>query len=823
MRTKSLFIAILLLIANFSIAQIRGKVTDEKGTPLAYASVSIEKTYNGTSSNENGEYEISLKKTGTYTVVFKILGYKTKRITQEINSFPVIINAELSEEEKSIEEVIIKKGENPANIIIRNAIANRKKNSEKTDKFEADFYSRGIFRVKDVPKKFMGIEIGDLDGNVDSTGSGIIYQSETVSKLKFEKPNNLKEEIIASKVAGNDNGYSFNTALNTNYDFYQNTIKFGIPLISPIASNAFNYYKFKLEDSFTDSYNNYINKIKVTPKRDNEPVFEGYIYIVEDTWAIYAVDLDIKGYRAQQEFLESLKLVQNFNYNPDNKLWVKNIQTFDFQAGAFGIKFNGKFTHVFNNYTFIEKFDKKTFTSEVVTFAAESNKKDLEYWNENRPVPLTDEENVNYIKKDSVYKVRNSQVYLDSTDAITNKFKLSKILTGYTYKNSFNKTRFSYDGLFNLTSFNFNTVQGFHLGSGFSYSKFNEEKGKRTNISTDFEYGISDKRLRPTASFYHKFNNTNDAYVRFNAGNKVSQFNATPPISKLVNSVSSLLFKNNFMKLYEKEFAEISTGREVVNGIFMNASLAYENRKPLFNTTDQAWVSSQDMYSSNNPLNPDSDEFAAIDEHHLMKFSLGTRIVFGQKYITRPDGKMNMNEGKYPTLGFIYTKAFATSDKKYEFDFLEARLNYSKTLGNKGSLLLNMKAGKFFDAETISFVDFKHFNGNLTHINIDGSYNTSFYLLPYYTHSTNDQYFETHINYNDNGYFMNKLPLINKLGWNLVGSFHQAATPVYKPYQEVSVGFDRIGFGKFKVFRVEYVRSYQGGFQGDGVMFGLRF
>ena len=406
------------------------------------------------------------------------------------------------EEENSIEEVIIKKGENPANIIIRSAIANRKKNTEKTDKFEADFYSRGIFRVKDVPKKIMGVEVGDLDGNIDSTGSGIIYQSETVSKLKFEKPNNLKEEIIASKIAGNDNGFSYNTALNTDYDFYKNTVGFGIPMISPIASNAFNYYKFKLEDSFTDSYNNYVNKIKVTPKRDNEPVFEGYIYIVEDTWAIYAVDLDIKGYRAHQEFLETLKLVQNFNFNPDNKLWVKNIQSLDFQAGFFGIKFNGKFTHVFSNYNFIEKFDKKTFTSEVVTFAAESNKKDIEYWNTNRPVPLTEEENVNYVKKDSVYKVRNSKVYMDSTDAVSNKFKLSKIVTGYTYRNSFNKTRFSYDGLFNLTSFNFNTVQGFHLGSGFSYSKYNEEKGKRTNISADFEYGFSDERLRPTVSFF---------------------------------------------------------------------------------------------------------------------------------------------------------------------------------------------------------------------------------------------------------------------------------------------------------------------------------
>ena len=140
-----------------------------------------------------------------------------------------------------IEEVVVINTENPAISIIKKAIASRKKNVAKTDKFEADFYSRGIFRVKDLPKKIMGIEIGDLDGNVDSTGNGIIYQSETVSKIKFEAPNNLKEEIIASKIAGDDNGFSFNTAMNTNYNFYENTVDFNVPMISPIASNAWGW------------------------------------------------------------------------------------------------------------------------------------------------------------------------------------------------------------------------------------------------------------------------------------------------------------------------------------------------------------------------------------------------------------------------------------------------------------------------------------------------------------------------------------------------------------------------------------------------------
>lgn len=165
---------------------------------------------------------------------------------------PYQLDITLLEENYELKELVINTGENPTNEIIKQAIASRKKNAAKTDKFEADFYSRGIFRVKDIPKKFMGIDIGDMDGNLDSTRSGIIYQSETVSKIKFEKPDNLTEKIIASKIAGDDNGFSYNTALNTNYDFYENYVEFGINMVSPIAENAFNYYKYKLENTFID-------------------------------------------------------------------------------------------------------------------------------------------------------------------------------------------------------------------------------------------------------------------------------------------------------------------------------------------------------------------------------------------------------------------------------------------------------------------------------------------------------------------------------------------------------------------------------------------
>ena len=112
----------------------------------------------------------------------------------------------------------------------------------------------------------MGQEI-NVDIGLDSTRSGIIYLSETISKIKYQKPDKLTEKVIASKVSGNSNGFSFNSALDVNYNFYNNTIQINSAIISPISDYAFNYYRYKLEGVFYDDSGNLINKIKVIPRR----------------------------------------------------------------------------------------------------------------------------------------------------------------------------------------------------------------------------------------------------------------------------------------------------------------------------------------------------------------------------------------------------------------------------------------------------------------------------------------------------------------------------------------------------------------------------
>ena len=221
MHLKSLLLLIFTLLSFAIKAQVTGTVKDNNGDFLPFVNIYIEGTYSGTTSNDDGEYELNLTDTGNHTIIFKYLGYKTLKKNINIENFPYSLDVSLSEEKVSLAEVVVDAKENPANRIIRKTIENRKINLKKIRVYKADFYSKGLIRIKNAPEKILGQNIGDLGGGLDSTRTGILYLSETLSKIQFEQPDKLKEKIVASKVSGNNNGFSFNSATDFDFNFYK--------------------------------------------------------------------------------------------------------------------------------------------------------------------------------------------------------------------------------------------------------------------------------------------------------------------------------------------------------------------------------------------------------------------------------------------------------------------------------------------------------------------------------------------------------------------------------------------------------------------------
>lgn len=820
--TKNLLVFFLVIISFHASSQIKGRITDQNNASLPFVNIYVENTFTGTTSNDEGYYELNLSEPTTYTIVFQFLGYKTVKKEVEIKHFPYILDATLIEEQISLNEVVINADENPADIIMRKAIASRKSNLEKINAFKANFYSRGLIRIKNAPKKILGQELDDFMVGLDSTRSGILYLSETISEIEYMRPDKLNEKIIASKVSGDNNGFSFNTASDADFNFYNNTIELGNQIISPIADYAFNYYKYKLEGVFYDDKGNLINKIKVIPRRENDRIFSGSIYIVDNQWTIYALELGITGIQAQIPPAEVITIKQNFSFSDTDQIWVLISQGIEFSYSLFGFKGDGRYTAVYSNYDFTTAVTKKSFGKEILSFGDEANKKDSIYWKRFRPVPLTDEEIGDYLLKDSIQTVRESKPYLDSIDAKNNKFKIQNILFGYNHQNSFEHWAVGFSSP--LSDFQFNTVQGYNSKLSFYYRKNQDKYRRYFSANASLQYGISDDRLRGTASFRYKFNNVKSPFLMMSGGVQTQQFNEDQPILPLINSLSSLFFEKNFMKIYDKSFAQVGYTQEVSNGFNIYSTLAYERRKALFNTTDQVFLNDKDdSYSSNDPQNPDIYGIPAFDTHQLLKFNLNARFNFGQEYMSYPDSKINLPNSTYPTLYLGYEKGFAASENRYNFDQLKARLTQSFNVGNKGVFKYNLKAGTFFNADAIGFMDYHHPNGNQTHVGSSSTYLDVFNNLPYYALSTNTSYLEMHAEHDFKGLILSRVPLLNKLNYNLVIGAHAFATQNSKPYQEYSIGIDNIGFKKFRFLRVDYVRSYQNGYQGDAVIFGLKF
>lgn len=107
---KKLLCFLFLFFSLISFAQItiRGKVLDKNKRALEGASVYFNNTLIGTTTDENGAFEISIKE-GQYDLIISFLGFKT--INYPVNkSLPnKSITFILLEDENVLDEIVIKK------------------------------------------------------------------------------------------------------------------------------------------------------------------------------------------------------------------------------------------------------------------------------------------------------------------------------------------------------------------------------------------------------------------------------------------------------------------------------------------------------------------------------------------------------------------------------------------------------------------------------------------------------------------------------------------------------------------------------------------
>jgi hypothetical protein len=815
---RILFLLALLSLSSLTVqaAKLYGRISDAQGQPLAFASVYIQGTSTGTTSNMEGDYALELDP-GSYQIVYSYVGYRKKTVRIEITAGGLRNDVTLEPESFELLEITVRAdAEDPAYPVIRKAIEKRSYYRRLVNSYQCRSYIKGTIQLTEAPKLFMGQEIGDLDGMLDSTGKGILYLSESESMYYVQEPNKSKEIMISSKVSGNDNGFSFNNASDMNFNLYDNTVEYNRPIVSPIANNAFTYYRYKLLGTTYDEDGRLINKIQVLPKRQEDPVFGGVIYIVEDLWNIQYADLYVLGKSVNQPILDTLFIRQTHVPIEDPDVWRIFSQVYSVQGKILGFKFQGSFTGIFSEYQLNPGFEKGFFDREVLRIEAEAREKGLMYFDSIRPIPLTMEEQLDYQKKDSLQVLRSSKPYLDSLDKVNNRFTFNSLLLGYKFSNSYE--RWSVSLVSPLNTISYNTVQGFNGNARLQYRKaFDKDDNRWIQAESGLSYGWDEQRFRADGAFIWQLNRTRNARLTLEGGTRMVQYNEAEPISPLLNSFYSFTLRQNFAKFYDKTFVSANWRSELFNGVFFTGTTQWAQRSPLVNNSERSWLYQETReFTSNNPLDPLSDE-PAFETHEALQFDVGLRIRFKQEYIQLPDRKINLRS-KWPTLWLRYRAGvpFGQPDNalrsQVDFQRVSAELRQNEiNLGLYGRSEFRVEAGAFLREEQLYFMDFQHFNGNQTLFGNTSRYLNSYMLLPYYTESTTKPYFTAHYQHFFKGFLLERIPGVRKLGLASIVGARVLQVAEEDPYWELSFGLDQIGFGFFRFFRLDGAVSFSGG------------
>jgi hypothetical protein len=709
----------------------------------------------------------------------------------------------LKQQEFILSEVIVKKGEDPAYEIIKNAIKKRPQLKDELQTFTTDVYTKGQMRLRDFPKKFFGQKIDFEDG--DTSKKKMIFLSETISKYSVQKPDQSKVEVIASKVSGQSDGFGLSAPQIIS--FYENNIQIGSNLnprgfISPIADNALSFYRYKYEGAFFED-GKQISRIQVIPKRKFEPLFSGYINIIENEWRIHSLQLMFTK-SSGMELLDTLRLEQL--YSPTaNETWVMKNQVLYPAVKMFGFDGYGSFVNVYSNYDLNPQFEKGYFNNTILKYTDSSNKKPGEYWDENRPIVLRQEEITDYQKKDSLEQLKKSPAYLDSIDRERNKITLAELfLTGISISRQKSRSFYSLPGLLRL--FSYNTVEGLVINFNTTYTKRLDtvSTGRRSiSITPEIRYGFSNRHTNANLSLNYNYGKKFLSTISISGGTDVFQFNNAEPVGVLGSTLGALVFAENNLKVYEATYGRFNFTKGIGGGVTMQVSLNYQDRSPLENSTDFTFnKKKKNDFTPNRPL-PQFDR--NIEKHQAFISSIGIQWQPGTKYIEYPERIVSMGS-EAPTFNITYTQAIKNiinSDVAYSKLLFQLRDNINLKL--LGSFAYRIDFGGFLNKDSVAIPDYVHYQGNMSTL-LSNTYINAFQLVPHYYFSNQSPFFSLlNAEHHFNGFITNKIPGLKQLKWNLVTGVNALNIKGSKYYVEPFVGLENI----FKIIRIDYIWGFE--------------
>ncbi len=861
------FFSLFLNIQNGLLAQgIEGRISDNEGNPIPFATVYVSELHRGTTANDEGFYRLSLP-AGKHELRFQYLGYKTEVLDVEVVIEYVPIDVVLDVQQYMLPAVVVTaSGEDPAYFIMRQAIGMSQYYLNQVSAYSARVYLKGSGVITSMPA--VARRQIEREGLVE----GRYFVTETISDIHFELPDRIRTEVISLRSSGNDN--QSNPMAFVTISMYRDIDG----IISPLSRSAMQVYRFELAGSFMEN-GHQINRIRVIPGRGGTDLYRGYIYIREGSWNIHSVDLIVD----QNLFQMYIRQVYQ-EVVPD--VWMPVSQNFDVgfslmgleihyqyvvSVGDYDVTMNPDLDHDFyigrlrddqylqsitetgiiresvkpdmeklesvkprserqqeiqslmesNNLTnremrrmnrLIRREARVSRSSESLelfpyetTIDDSARVRTHEYWEANRPVPLTEEE------RQSFQEPSAGRADDDERDTAL----LRQLLLGSRH-NLKEDLYLRHNGLLGPSSFYFNTVDGIPYAKNISL-QYRPETGRFVTFNGNFSYAFARERLLADAGIRYEYNPFRRSYISLSGGRETSDFAAERGIPPAFNTIATLFFRQNLMKLYEKDFVNMEHRTDIVNGLVFTFGAEYERRRRLTNNNlYYIWDPFNNDFTSNTPVIKGVED-QSFEDHNALIFDFRLSYTHRHYYRMRGNRKV-MAYSNFPTFSMRFRHGLEdVLDSDVSFSYLEASLHQQFELRLLGRFRYHLSAGTFLNEDKMYFADYRHFHTNPIWIK-SSNLSTMFMTLDYYERSTTGDFLSFNLHYDHSRLLLKRLPFLSDKLFREKLFFNTLIMDDHKPYYEFGYGLDQL----FLLFSIEVASGFSGGLhQYTGVRIGI--
>ena len=479
---------------------------------------------------------------------------------------------------------------------------------------------------------------------------------------------------------------------DADFNFYRNLVEAldlgDRPFISPLNSSMWRViYKYKLEETFMED-GRVTYKIKVTPRNQDGPYFEGHLFIIDKTWAIKSVNLQIVP--STLSFFSYFQVIHQYEL-ANNGRWTLAKEDYYYNVKDSRVRFYGNTIALHKNYQLDVQHPKNFFKNEVRRVEKGALEKDSAYWAINRPITLKAAE-VEYIRtQDSIISYHNSPEFLRNQDSTYNRLKFwDFILNGVGFRDRPRGMEYFFDPL--IAQPQFLGVGGYRHRLGGNITK-TWKRYTALHLRGQIDYGFRNEDVKGMIQTGYTYwpRRFGRGYVKF--GNVYSMITT-------FQSIQAIFSRSNFI---QKIFYGMGNRIEVVNGLYADLSFEFADRRSIEGIELAAW--SDSLFGElNTPTSFQGEK----------KFLLDLELTWqpGQKYIMEPYRKV-VRGSRWPTFTFRYKKAIpGIWGSIVEFDFMEATAKHEFRPGTLGISRWSLRAGKFFRPRYLGIADFKFFRGS---------------------------------------------------------------------------------------------------------------